>query len=143
MIQYIIYTINILFWSITPFISKFLLKKTSFMNLTILSWVYGAFVALFLIALINHKNINILWKYDFTFYALLFLSLILGIIAGIAYNYLLQNYNANVVSTIINPLSILVTALLGVMFFNEPFTKQMWIGCIIMVIGLVVFISGE
>jgi drug/metabolite transporter (DMT)-like permease len=129
---------NILGWSIPPFINKNLLKSMDPLSFTVLRWILSIPFALLLAPFF--KNI---YSQKSTFYITVFALLILSFLTAIAQNYLLKKYNANIVTAIISPLVIFFTAIFGNLLFNEPFTQQMWIGLLFILIGLIIFILGR
>ena len=130
--------INILGWSSFPFINKYLMKNIDPLSYTGARWFLGIPIGIasaFLFKKIFSQKSN--------FYFLLFLLLILSFIISFVYNYLLNKYPPNLVIAVINPIVIFLTAVIGSVFFNEPFTNQMWIGFMITLFGLVIFLLGK
>ena len=141
MLNLFIFGSNILIWSGIPFITKNLLKDISPLNLTILRWVTGGFLGLILIFLF--KNNLSLSSYNKKFYFILVGLAIFSFLASYSHHYLLKKYNADVVSIIVNPLIIFLSAILGNCLYDEPYTAQMWVGAFIIIIGLIVFTKGK
>jgi len=138
----LLFILNIFILNITPFISKIYLDKIDFLNMTITRKIFGGILAI-IIALINYKKtIKVISGDRFVYYMILLLS-IGSFISSSIYYYLLDKYNANFLSIIISPISIVLTALIGTIFFNEPLTNQMWVGALIIIIGLIIFITGK
>ena len=129
---------NILGWSIPPFITKNLLKNLDPLSFTVLRWVLSIPLALLLAPFFKS-----IYSQKSTFYFIVFGLIIISFLTAIAQNYLLKKYNANIVSAIINPLVIFSSAIIGNLLFEEPFTQQMWIGLLFILIGLIVFILGR
>jgi drug/metabolite transporter (DMT)-like permease len=130
--------LNIFGWSIFPFINKNLLQDMDSIAFTIARWVISIPIAA--VASLFYKEV---FSKSANFYIILFLLLLVSFIITNIYYYLLKKYDANIITAIINPLVILFTAIFGSLFFNEPFTNQMWVGFIIILIGLIVFILGN
>ena len=143
MIDIILFIINILIWGIRPFISKMCTEKIGVLNFTILHYISSGLLVTLILLFTNHKNlVKVILDNKNIYYIVLLLSL-LSLIASYIYYFLLDKYNANFVSIIISPISILLTALIGQYFFNEPLTIQMWVGAIIIIIGLLIFLNGK
>ena len=135
----ILASLNILGWAFNPFLIKTLLKQISPLAFTILRALLSLPIALIGSIFIKKEIFN----KSKQFY-------ILGIIIIVIANFsqyinacLLEKYNANILAAIINPLVIFFSALIGNIFYNEPFTRQMWIGLIFILIGLIIFILGR
>lgn len=143
MIDNILFIINILIWGIIPFISKMCTEKIGVLNFTILHYISSGILVTLILLFTNNKNlVKVILDNKNIYYIVLLLSLS-SLIASYIYYFLLHKYNANFVSIIISPISILLTALIGKYFFNESLTIQMWLGAIIIIIGLLIFLNGK
>ena len=132
--------VNILISSFLPFINKYLMEsfKMDSLNFTTARWFLSIPIAF--IAVLFFKDVFIQKS---SFYIMTFLTLLAGFLSSIMYFHLLKNFNANLITVILSPLVIILAAIIGSLFFKEPFTNQMWIGMIILLIGLVIFILGK
>lgn len=137
-IDILLISFNIIGWGFFPFINKNLLKTISPHSFTIVRWLLSIPIAI--IAGLFFQDI---YTQNFNFYIIIFITLILSFVISIIYNYLLKKYDANLITAIINPSVILLTAIIGSILFNEPFTQQMWVGFGILLIGLIIFILGK
>ena len=131
--------LNILGWAYNPFLIKTLLKKISPLGFTVLRAYLTLPVALIGTIFVRKELFN---KSE-QFYILGLIVIVIAFIASYINAYLLKRYNANIVSAIINPLVIFISAIIGNIFYNEPFSRQMWIGLIFILIGLIIFILGR
>ena len=138
LIDIFIVMFNILGWSFPIFINKNLLKSMDPLSFCVLRWVLSIPLALLFAPFFKS-----IYSQKSTFYFTILTLIILSFFTAIAQNYLLKKYNANIVTAIISPLVIFSTAIFGNILFNEPFTKQMWIGLLFILIGLIIFILGR
>jgi drug/metabolite transporter (DMT)-like permease len=121
---------------------KICLEKIDVFNLLITRYIFSGIFALIIVVLNYKKTIKNISNHKNIYLILLGLS-ITTFIASASYYYLLNKYNANFISIILSPISILLTAVIGRLFFNEPLTNQMWLGAFIIIIGLGIFINGK
>ena len=141
MLDLLAYSATILIWTGTPFITKELMKVITPLNLTLLRWIIGGILSLFLLFFFNvgkslaatNKNV---------YFILTGLS-IFSFIASFSHQYLLKKYNADVVSIIVNPLLIFLSAIIGNCLYDEPYTPQMWLGTGVIIAGLIIFTNGK
>ena len=112
--------------------------KMDSLNFTTARWFLSIPIAF--IAVLFFKDVFIQKS---SFYIMTFLTLLAGFLSSIMYFHLLKKFNANLITVILSPLVIILAAIIGSLFFKEPFTNQMWIGMIILLIGLVIFILGK
>lgn len=131
--------LNILGWAYNPFLIKTLLKKISPLGFTILRGLLTLPIALIGTIFVRKEIFN---KSE-QFYILGFIVILISFFGSYINAFLLKRYNANIVSAIINPLVIFLSAIIGNLFYREPFTSQMWIGLIFILIGLIIFILGR
>lgn len=118
-------------------------EKIGVLNFTILHYISSGILVTLILLFTNNKNlVKVILDNKNIYYIVLLLSLS-SLIASYIYYFLLHKYNANFVSIIISPISILLTALIGKYFFNESLTIQMWLGAIIIIIGLLIFLNGK
>ena len=131
---------NILVSSILPFINKNLMEssKMDSLSFTTARWFLSLPIAF--IAVLFFKDV---FTQKSSFYIITILTLLAGFFSSIMYFYLLKKFNANLITVILSPLVIILTAIIGSLIFKEPFTNQMWIGMIILLIGLIIFILGK
>lgn len=143
MLDILLFIINILIWGATPFVSKICLREIGAFNYTVLRYISSGLLVAFILLFVNSDNIiKVILKNKNIYYITLLLS-ILSLLASCIYYFLLNKYNANFVSIIIRPISILLTALIGHFYLNEHLTLQMWYGTFIIIIGLLIFINGK
>lgn len=138
MIYQLIGLFNITFWSLMPLIEKHVIGITKDpFNTANIRYILAAIISAFLFFIYSKKSIN---EYSYKVYGLMFLVAILGFL-GKYFNYLLlDRYKATVVSAIISPSLIIMTAMLGRLFFNEIITTQQIIGIVIIAIGMFVLL---
>ena len=121
-----------------PFINKKLIENIESFPFTAIRWIIGGLIGLCFIPF--HQQI---YTQNISLYFIIALLSVFSFIASSIYYYLLKKYDANVIAVIMNPLIIFSSALFGTLLFNEPFTKQMWLGTFIILIGLTIFIRGK
>ena len=131
--------LNILGWAYNPFLIKSLLKEISPLGFTILRGLLTLPIALIGTIFVRKEIFN---KSE-QFYILGLIIIVIAFFSQYVNAFLLEKYNANIVSAIINPLVIFLSAIIGNLFYDEPFTRQMWIGLIFILIGLIIFILGR
>lgn len=131
---------NVLISSILPFINKNLMESSKMDSLSFTTARWFLSIPIAIIAVLFFKDI---FTQKSTFYIITILILLAGFFSSIMYFYLLKKFNANLITVVLSPLVIILSAVMGSLFFKEPFTNQMWIGMIILLIGLVIFILGK
>lgn len=132
--------INILISSFLPYVNKNLMQysKMDAATFTTMQWLISIPIAI--IASLFFKDT---FSQTSNFYIIIFLTLLAVFCSSIIYFYLLKRFNANLLTVIISPLVLILTSIIGSLVFKEPFTNQMWIGLIILLIGLIIFILGK
>ena len=126
--------INILCWGLMPLIGKHAVGITKDpLNTTNIRYILGAIISIFLYFIYSKKTI---FKYSYKVYGLILAVAILGFLARYCNYILLSKYKASIVSSIISPLLIITTLILGRLFFNETITMQQIMGIIIIAIGI-------
>jgi len=135
----IIAMLNIMGWAYSPFLAKILLKQISPFSFTILR----VFLSIPLGIVGSFYTKNELFNKSANFYLLTFIFVLILFITQFMNASLLKKYNANIVTAIVNPLIIFMSAVIGNLFYKEPFTRQMWIGLLFILIGLIIFILGR
>jgi len=142
MLDIILFILNTFLWGIKPFLYKSFFNKIGFLNSIILRYIFSAVIALLLLIYSNNDLIEKISQ-DSNYIISGFLLAGLSVISSLIYYFLLNKYNANFVSIIISPISILLTALMGHFLFKEELTLHMWVGMLLIIIGLFIFISGK
>lgn len=142
MLDIILFISNTFLWGIKPFLYKFFFNKIGFFNSIILRYIFSGVIALLLLMYSNNDLIEKISQ-NSNYIISGFLLAGLSVISSLIYYFLLNKYNVNFVSIIISPISILLTALIGHFLFKEYLTLQMWIGMLLIIIGLFIFISGK
>lgn len=132
--------IVILSWTIAPFVMENLMKQITPIQLTVLKWVVGGIVGMVALGFFR-DTVPAARAVDKTFYIKLIGILILSFVAAIFYQKLLKLHNADMVILFTMPITILLTAFIGQFVYTKPYTKRMWIGTFITVLGLVIFLA--
>lgn len=133
-------------WALTLFYNKKIMKDISPVELSLNRWIIGGGLGislLFLGSLTSIKELEYDYEKNQKHLPLIGLMLVGSLIGSICYYYLLDKYGASTVSMYVNPLHILVVALMGHFFFNERFNPQMWIGMFTIVLGMLIFTHGK
>lgn len=137
---FVIFT-NIFLWGIKPLLEKKLILRTNALDMCSLRYIAGGIVSIIVLLVLNRvKNFV---KYDkFIYLQMLFIGII-GFIALYANYWLLSKYDASFVMSIVYPLGIIATALMGYFFYNEHVSLKRWIGILIICAGLVIVYSTK
>ena len=68
---------------------------------------------------------------------------LLAMAAHLMYYHLLTKTDASTLMIVLNPINIIMAALVGCFMFGEKFNRDMWIGVFIIVCGLILFLKGK
>lgn len=127
-------------WTLPSFLDKKTLDIISPRDLTLNRWVLGGAVALAVLLALGDR-------YDFKnnkkTFATTFALVLLSITASFMYYTLLKSNDASTLMIVLNPINILAAALVGWYFFGEKFNREMWLGVLAIVGGLLLFLKGK
>ena len=130
--------INVFFWSLQPLFEKQVVKKTNEpLSIMCLRYIIGGIITFILFTGFIPKSFN---DYDYKIYGIMILIVLLGLAAKYCNYLLLNKYKAAIISAIINPLIIIITLILAIIFFNEKIETQQIIGIIIISFGMFVLL---
>jgi len=142
---------SILSWALTMFYNKELMKNITPIELTVNRWVLGGLIGIICMLFLHFNKGNLLtgtelsYRFDENkkYYGIITLMLIGSFIGSATYYFLIDKVGASTVAMYLNPLNILVVALLGHFFFDEKFNKQMIAGMGTITIGMLIFAFGN
>ena len=133
--------LNILGWGLKPLIEKKAVEHCSSFIFANTRYITTAFISIFILAVsnrqyvINHLNIK-------TLYFSIIVAVI-GLVSIMSNYYLLSKYDASLVVAIVEPSLILVTLLVGKIFFNETVTLLQVIGVMVIALGLFIVLLSR
>ena len=128
----------IILWSIDSFIQKSILKKVNFDNYILVSLLYSIlFTSIYLYY--KKYSINNLQKMNTNSLLMLFGYSIIGIISYFLYLYIITEKPITESNLILNPMTLILTAIIGVYVTKEPFSKYQLIGTVGIIIGTIIF----
>jgi len=125
---------NSFLWGLKPLLEKQIVRKTNSIDMSLLRYVLGGLICLFLIVVFGRTQ-NFL-NFGFSVYWNMAIIAFVGFLALFANYYLLSIYDANLVHAVVNALSIIVTMVLGYLFYNEKISMSRAIGITIISIGI-------
>ena len=128
--------INIFGWGLKPLIEKMAIQHSSSLVFSNTRYIATAFISLTVLILCKRKYISKHLNIKTLYYS--FTVAIIGLISIMSNYYLLSKYDANLVVGLVEPSLILVTLVLGYIFFNEKITLMRVIGLMIVAIGICV-----
>lgn len=127
-------------WTLPSFLDKKTLQVISPRDLTLNKWVLGGIISLGILAFLGDR-------YDFAnnkkTYPQVLMLVVLAMLSNLAYYFLLNKFDASTLMIVLNPLNILAAALLGWYMYGERFNRDMWLGVVAIVGGLVLFLKGK
>lgn len=141
-------------WTIPGFIQKYyILKELTPFEITINNWILGGIIGIFLLYLastINNKfkffdktHFNYNLKKNINYYYLFFGLLFFGILSTLSYYYLLKSANISKITAYLNPINIILIALLSKFCFNEHISNGSCFGILVIIIGLFIMYYYE
>lgn len=126
-----------------PFLEKKVLKIANQVELNVIVYLILGFISSIL-SLIYLSNFKKIWqKIDNNNLSIILIIAFFKFIAVSILYYILSQYDATLIAILKSSILIIVTGLLATYIFNENVTKQMWLGMIITIIGLIVFLNGH
>ena len=143
-IDILIGCVNILGWGLKPLIEKRAVQHSSVLVFSNTRYIVTAFISIIVLLLCKRKYItdNITKHLNIKTLYYSFIVAVIGLLSIMSNYYLLSKYDASIVVGLVEPSIILVTLLLGYIFFNEKISLKRVIGLIIISIGIcVTFIS--
>ena len=139
-IDILIGCVNILGWGLKPLIEKRAVQHSSVLVFSNTRYIVTAFISIIVLLLCKRKYITKHLNIKTLYYS--FIVAVIGLLSIMSNYYLLSKYDASIVVGLVEPSIILVTLLLGYIFFNEKISLKRVIGLIIISIGIcVTFIS--
>lgn len=125
-------------WSLMPLIEKHVIGITKDpFNTANIRYILAAIISTFLFFIYSKKTIS---EYSYKVYGLMFLVAILGFLGKYLNYLLLDRYKASIVTAVISPSVIIMTAILARLFFNEIITTQQIMGIFIIAIGMFILL---
>ena len=135
-IDLLIGSVNIIGWGLKPLIEKMAVTHSSSLVFANTRYIATAFISLIVLILCKRKYISKLLNLKTLYYS--FAVAIIGLISIMSNYYLLSKYDANLVVGIVEPSLILVTLMIGYIFFNEKISLMRVIGLMIVAVGICV-----
>ena len=133
-------TVVLAHWTLPSFLSKKTLHIISPQDMTLNKWFIGGLISLCILILLGNK-------YDFTnnkkTYKQTFMIVVLTMLANISYYTLLTKYDASTLMIVLNPINILLAAVIGRYMYGEKINQEMWLGVGVIIGGLVLFLKGK
>ena len=131
---------NIGLWGMKPLLEKQCIEMSSPINISLIRYLFGGILSIALILYLNKKEV---FKQDSWIYIQMIFVAMIGFIALYFNYYLLEHYDAGYVSSIIQPLTIMFTVAVGILFYGEEFNYNKITGSIIICIGLFVLLMKQ
>ena len=128
---------NIGLWGMKPLLEKQCIEMSSPINISLIRYLFGGILSIAIIFYLNKKEV---FKQDSWIYIQMIFVAMIGFIALYFNYYLLEHYDAGYVSSIIQPLTIMFTVAVGILFYGEEFNYNKIIGSLIICIGLFVLL---
>lgn len=136
-------TIIVFWWSISGYISKYMLKHFNEIEYyTIKNLFYsGVVFSIIIYSLIYDKTIhkNIVNKFNYKnlhLYGIIFAGVILGTMTIYSYYKMVQKYEISLINPILNGLNNLLILLFGYFLFNEKITNKKCLGTLFIAMGI-------
>ena len=127
-------------WTLPSFLDKKTLQIISPRDLTLNKWVVGGIISLCVLAFLGDR-------YDFAnnkkTYPGVLMLVILAILSHFAYYFLLNKFDASAIMIVLNSLNILTASLVGWYIYEEKFNREMWLGVVTIIGGLLLFLKGK
>ena len=138
MLYNILLVVIIIVWSIDPFIQKSNLKSMDYDDYLVISSINSIIITSIYLyykkyTFHNIKNIEYNMLLKLMFYS------ILGTIAYFSYLYVITEKPISISNSILNPMTLILTAIIGIFITKEPFTKYQSLGTIIIIFGTIIF----
>ena len=144
-------------WTIPGFISKYyLLNNLSPFEITINNWIIGGIIGIILLLLLPNTNkyfankglmnenlFNYNFKKNYKYFFIFFGLMLFGILSSISYYYLLNKSDVRKITSYLNPINIILIALISNFIFKEYISFGSSIGILIIVIGLIIMYYFE
>ena len=131
---------NITLWGMKPLLEKQCIEVSSPLNISLIRYLFGGIMSIFLIIYLNKREIL---KQDNWVYLQMISVAMIGFIALYFNYYLLETNDAGYVSAIIQPLTIMFTVIVGVLFYGEKFDMNKIMGSVIICVGLFILTNSK
>ena len=138
MLYNILLVVIIIIWSIDPFIQKGILKSIDFNDYLVISSINSIIITSIYLYSKKYTFHNIKKIEKNTLLKLLCYS-ILSTIAYFSYLYVITEKPISVSNPILNPMTLILTAIIGIFIAKESLTKYQIFGTIIIIIGTIAF----
>ena len=141
-VEYIYIIIIILCWSINPFIKKIVNKNISAIEYNIYNNTFILCLLLLIFAynlFFRNKNnieLNILKKLNMKEIGIMLVSSVFTLLPSYLFVTLIKTQNVSKVNSIIQSSTILVSSLIGIFLFNEPYDIKKVFGIANIIVGL-------
>jgi len=134
LIDILIGGLNIFGWGLKPLIEKMAIQHSSSLVFANTRYIATAFISVIVLILCKRDYISKHLNIKTLYYS--FVVAIIGLVSIMSNYYLLSKYDANLVVGLVEPSLILVTLLLGYIFFNETISLMRVIGLMVVAIGI-------
>ena len=131
---------NIGLWGMKPLLEKQCIEVSSPTNISLIRYLFGGIISIAMILFLNKKEV---FKQDSWIYIQMIFVAMIGFIALYFNYYLLEHYDAGYVSAAIQPLTIMFTVFVGIIFYGEEFDYNKIIGSSIICLGLFVLLMKK
>jgi uncharacterized membrane protein len=133
--------INILGWGLKPLIEKKAVEHCSSFIFANTRYIVTAFISIFILVLSNRRYVRQHLNVKTLYFSVI--VAVIGLISILSNYYLLSKYDASLVVAIVEPSLIVVTLLLGKIFFNETITLSQILGVMVIVSGLFILLLSR
>tara|TARA_B100000900_G_scaffold376399_1_gene359121 strand:- start:571 stop:993 length:423 start_codon:yes stop_codon:yes gene_type:complete len=131
---------NITLWGMKPLLEKQCIEVSSPSTISLLRYLLGGVISFILILILNKHDV--LKQQSWVYVQMIFVAMIAFIALYFNY-YLLDNYDAGYVSAALQPLTIMFTVIVGILFYGEEFNYNKMIGSLIICLGLYVLLMNK
>ena len=133
--------INIIGWGLKPLIEKKAVEHCSSFIFANTRYIATAFISIFILVLSNRRYVRQHLNVKTLYFSVI--VAVIGLISILSNYYLLSKYDASLVVAIVEPSIIVVTLLLGKIFFNETITLSQILGVMVIVSGLFILLLSR
>ena len=133
-------SLNVFGWGLKPLLEKQGIKHSSVFLFANTRYIFTAILCFIILLIYKGKNYYLHLNQKTVYYSIL--VSVVGLLSALSNYYLLSKYDANYVIGIVEPGVIVVTLILGYLFFNETLNLTRIIGIMVVCIGIyLIFIS--
>ena len=137
----------VLSFTVNPFIKKYMLREFTTDELIIYGQIIYFFVVTayaFYLLKTNKCDLNIIKnKITFSNFFMCIISAIIAFIGALFLTFLLQEKDTTFIIPHIQPVVILLTMILGILFTNEYMDKEKFVGTVLIILGLIFINHSE